>query len=111
MISEYKCEGCNKKADTTKRCYVSELPNYLILHLQRICFNYDKFENEKVNSRFEFPHDLNIYDYTLEAHKAENKPPSIEDYQYKLKGIVVHIGSAEYGHYFSYIRGDNGQWL
>lgn len=23
----------------------------------------------------------------------------------------MHIGSAEYGHYFSFIRGDDGQWL
>jgi ubiquitin carboxyl-terminal hydrolase 34 len=44
-ISDYKCEGCNKKVDVTKRSYISELPNYLILYLQRICFDYDKFEN------------------------------------------------------------------
>lgn len=24
---------------------------------------------------------------------------------------MVHIGSADFGHYFSYIRGDNGKWL
>ena len=45
VVPEYKCEGCGKKADTTKRCYISQLPNYLILHLQRIGFNYTTFEN------------------------------------------------------------------
>lgn len=35
-----------------------------------MCFNYDKFENEKVNSRWEFPHELNIYDYTLSKEKG-----------------------------------------
>lgn len=28
-----------------------------------------------------------------------------------MKGIVVHIGSAEYGHYFSYIKVSETQWL
>lgn len=26
-----------------------------------------------------------------------------EYYEYKLAGVVVHIGTADYGHYFSYI--------
>lgn len=34
-----------------------------------------------------------------------------EDFDYQLKGIVVHIGSAEYGHYFSYIKTGESQWL
>jgi ubiquitin C-terminal hydrolase len=29
-------------------------------------------------------------------------PP--EYYQYKLKGVVVHDGMADYGHYYSFIR-------
>lgn len=31
-------------------------------------------------------------------------------YQYKLRGVVVHYGSSEAGHYYSYIR-DNKQWF
>lgn len=34
-----------------------------------MCFNYDKFENEKVNSRWEFPNNLNVFPYTLDAQK------------------------------------------
>lgn len=26
-----------------------------------------------------------------------------EYYEYRLAGVVVHIGAAEYGHYYSYI--------
>jgi len=29
---------------------------------------------------------------------------------YKLKGVVVHIGQAEFGHYYSYIDTEE-QWL
>ena len=35
-----------------------------------------------------------------------------EDYfTYKLKGIVVHTGSADSGHYYSYAEGKNGKWV
>ncbi len=27
-----------------------------------------------------------------------------EYYEYKLAGVVVHVGSADFGHYFSYIN-------
>lgn len=52
VISDYQCDSCKKKTDVTKSCYLAETPNYFIIHLTRMCFNYDKFENEKVNSRW-----------------------------------------------------------
>jgi ubiquitin carboxyl-terminal hydrolase 34 len=70
VISDYKCDNCDKKTDTAKRCFISGLPNYLFLYLQRICFNYDKFENEKINTRWEFPHQLNLFDYTIDKEKG-----------------------------------------
>ncbi len=32
------------------------------------------------------------------------EPPNAKQYQYTLKGIVVHSGSAFAGHYYSYIK-------
>lgn len=29
---------------------------------------------------------------------------------YKLKGVVIHYGVSEAGHYTSYIRIENGEW-
>lgn len=55
-ISDYQCDTCSQKCDVVKRSFLDTTPNYFIIHLQRMCFNYDKFENEKVNSRWEFPH-------------------------------------------------------
>lgn len=31
--------------------------------------------------------------------------------KYTLKGVVVHYGTAEFGHYFSYIKINEDQWL
>lgn len=30
---------------------------------------------------------------------------------YKLRGVLVHSGQATGGHYFSYIRNDDGKWF
>jgi ubiquitin carboxyl-terminal hydrolase 34 len=97
VISDYKCDACNKKADVMKRQFISGLPNVLIVHLQRIVFNLDILQNEKINSRVEFPHELNLAPYMGDQGEQS-------DAHYKLTGVVVHIGAADYGHYFSYIE-------
>lgn len=35
-----------------------------------------------------------------------------EYYQYKLRGVIIHIGNAESGHYYSLINVDNREsWV
>ncbi len=36
---------------------------------------------------------------------------SPEYYEYRLKGVVVHLGTADFGHYYSYIECEDGKWL
>lgn len=130
-IEGFKCETCNKNVTITKRNSLAELPNVLIIHLQRIFYNYEIDKNEKINSRLEFPKTLNLKNYTIEELTRKNvagksKGSSYESsenfetddiyfkhssyYEYHLVGTVVHTGTAETGHYFSYIntfRGGN----
>ncbi len=126
-ISDYKCEACKKNVTITKRNSIAELPNVLIVHLQRIGFNYDTFQNDKVNSRLEFPKHLDLKNYTSEqickrenkVNDEESKDSNIESkgeesfpfyikedsyYEYELVGVVVHTGTADAGHYYSYIN-------
>lgn len=63
-ISDYNCEACKKKVNITKRVCLHELPNVLIVHLQRIIFDLDQLQNIKINSRFEFPNEFNLEPYT-----------------------------------------------
>lgn len=51
-------------------------------------------------------------------NEAMNVEDPDENYEYKLVGVVVHMGTADAGHYISYIninRGtkseDNPEWL
>lgn len=70
VISDFRCEGCNKKVDITKRNMITETPNVLIIHLQRLLFDFDTCMNEKMNQHFEFPTHLNLKPYSYHAVMA-----------------------------------------
>ncbi len=148
-ISDFFCDKCNKKVDVSKRVCLSELPNVLVIHLQRIVYDFDMQMNSKINSKLEFPNYLNLEPYTEEGLEArERKAPPKQTgeegeeaflniantastgnekgaanvaqdndpfhgkgemyYQYKLVGVVVHYGTADAGHYYSYINTNRG---
>jgi len=155
-IEDYYCDECKKKNNITKRTCIESLPNVLIIHLQRIVFDLDTLMNQKINSRLEFPFELNLEPYTKEGlewrekakDKKKKKPQQTEQkgdkgdedviqpevseetamqeevsaeeesgpyklhpkeyYEYKLAGVVVHVGTAEFGHYYSYINTNRG---
>jgi len=65
IINDYQCDGCNKKVDLSKRSLISKTPNVLIVHLQRIVFNFDTFQNDKLNSFMEFPNTLDLKPYSF----------------------------------------------
>jgi uncharacterized UBP type Zn finger protein len=45
IISDFKCEACNQKVEVERKTVLHKLPNMLILHLQRIVFDMDTFNN------------------------------------------------------------------
>ena len=74
VINDYECDNCKKKVDISKRILISQAPNVLIVHLQRIIFNFDTFRNDKINSFFEFPQLLDLKPYSFyEVMKKENR--------------------------------------
>ena len=111
-IEEFKCETCKKKVTISKRTSLAKLPNVLFVHLKRFYMNYETEGTEKINSKFEFPNTINLSKFCVEEiTKIKNKEqesdeiyPKLEEYyEYELKGINVHLGSAEGGHYISFI--------
>lgn len=130
---------------TSKRCSIAVLPKHLILHLKRFEFNYDTMVAFKLNPRLEFPHELDLYPYTKQhrheqearereangsdasappvpvasdkAHQEPLMPLTPIDCIYSLAGVVVHTGTAQSGHYYSFVkeRGqfeeDTGKWF
>eukprot|EP01029_Cantina_marsupialis_P022610 TRINITY_DN5523_c0_g1_i1.p1 TRINITY_DN5523_c0_g1~~TRINITY_DN5523_c0_g1_i1.p1 ORF type:complete len:1765 (-),score=588.41 TRINITY_DN5523_c0_g1_i1:169-5421(-) len=117
------CDECNEKKDTLRRTCFGELPNVLCLHLKRFDLDYTTFETVKLNSRCEFPMELNMKQYSkegldiLDALNGGERTPEIEeilndpDYAYDLCGMIIHLGVAQGGHYYSIIKDrTNDQW-
>ena len=112
IIDDFNCSNCNQKVTINKRTSLSDLPNILVFHLKRFYMNYEIERTEKINSRFEFPLNINMKEFCTEdieisGKKFENEDIYIKEesyYSYELKGINIHMGSADGGHYFSVIN-------
>ena len=130
--NQYYCEKCDKKVDALRRTCLKEMPRYLIATLKRFDFDFDLMIRKKLNDYFEFEVELDMSQFTddylnqkekLEREREEKKKSetagdeegkSIEDeiklkqppeyYKFDLVGIVVHTGTADSGHYYSYIK-------
>ena len=114
IIENFECGTCKKNVNISKRTSLAKLPNVLFIHLKRFNMNYESQITEKINSKFEFPNTLNLKNFCVEnITKNENTgmpyetcdifPKEDDYYQYELKGINVHLGNAQGGHYISFI--------
>ena len=120
--NKYFCEQANQRVDAVKRMCITHLPQTLILHLKRFEFDLECMRKHKVNDCCEFPTLLNMYAYTRDGIEAREKAAreaarlgrdpaaavalveSADDCDYKLVGVLVHTGTADSGHYYSYIK-------
>ncbi|KAJ3435966.1 ubiquitin carboxyl-terminal hydrolase faf-y-related [Anaeramoeba flamelloides] len=72
--NKYYSEKLGKKVDAIKRVCIHTLPKLLILNLKRIEYNFQTMKRYKVNDKYEFPFELNLYNYTKEGiEEKENK--------------------------------------
>jgi hypothetical protein len=92
IINGYKIE--NELFDIRKFSTIKVMPPHLILLLKRFEYDYTTWTRYKISTPFTFPVDL-----------------SMGNRQYRLDGVVIHHGSAEFGHYYSYIRQEPRHWL
>uniref|UniRef100_A0A7S0I4I2 Ubiquitin carboxyl-terminal hydrolase n=1 Tax=Hanusia phi TaxID=3032 RepID=A0A7S0I4I2_9CRYP len=77
-------------------------PPILIVNLQRVQFSPTLGIPEKINSRFEFPEELDLTDFMDKSEPVDPTGPS----HYLLHSVVVHSGYSQGGHYYAYIRPD-----
>lgn len=81
------------------RTGLEHVPDSLVLGLKR--FRYETYDGgAKVNDRFDFPELIDMTPYKIECLTGSPKPmdPDI----FRLVGVVVHDGTLQYGHYWSY---------
>lgn len=122
----YQCDHCEAKVRALRRVCIKHLPNFLIIALRRFEFDFDSMTRVKLNDFCEFPLEINMEPYTQEGLERQEKekekaagkdvaasPKKFPDnyYNYKLRGIVIHAGTAESGHYYSYIQDSLMKWF
>lgn len=100
--NKYKCSTCDRHVDAVKRACLKDIPDNLIFHLKRFDFNLRSLTRNKINDFFSFPTHIDMRPYTVEhlADPSKTGPPDM----FELVGVLVHSGTAESGHYYSYIR-------
>ena len=100
--NKYSCTSCGSYVDAVKRACLKDIPDHLIFHLKRFDYDVMTGQRSKINSRFEFPREIDMAPYHVDSLKSpeEHGPPDV----FELVGILVHSGSAESGHYYSYIQ-------
>lgn len=106
--NKYSCEACGRHVDAVKQISIKSLPDNLIFHLKRFEYAFDIGKRIKVNDWFQFPREIDLFPYTMghiEMQEKKIKRPKEETEEiYELVGVLVHTGTAESGHYYSYIR-------
>lgn len=100
--NKYKCSTCDRHVDAVKRACLKDIPDNLIFHLKRFDFNLRTLQRSKINDHFAFPTHIDMRPYTIEHLSDPAK--DVEEDVFELVGVLVHSGTAESGHYYSYVR-------
>ncbi|KAJ5117180.1 hypothetical protein N7526_011289 [Penicillium atrosanguineum] len=100
--NKYSCTGCNRHVDAVKRASLKHVPDDLIFHLKRFDFDMVSLTRSKINDEFQFPDRIDMTPYKVE-HLSDPEA-HIEPDIFELVGVLIHTGTAESGHYYSYTR-------
>ncbi|RCI13809.1 hypothetical protein L249_8008 [Ophiocordyceps polyrhachis-furcata BCC 54312] len=100
--NKYKCSTCDRHVDAVKRACLKDVPDNVIFHLKRFDFNLRTLQRSKINDYFSFSTTIDLRPYTIEH--LDQATSAAEEDLFELVGILVHSGTAESGHYYSYIK-------
>jgi len=92
------CERCKRKNDCEKRIAFKELPEVLCVHIKRFRYDAGWFNGTKNSKVVTFP-----VNRALDMGPFLDEPPP-HPVEYKLVGLIQHIGSMGGGHYISYCQ-------
>jgi hypothetical protein len=78
---------------------LQSIPDSLIIDLKRFSYDQRRHQVVKLSQRVSFPKSLNISEYMNASTDG-----SVSDALYELSAVIVHLGSADFGHYLTYVR-------
>ncbi|OQD90430.1 hypothetical protein PENANT_c001G09677 [Penicillium antarcticum] len=98
--NKYFCTSCDNHVNAVKRACLKDVPDNLIFHLKRFDFDMVTMLRSKINDEFMFARHIDMTPYTVE-HLSDPEQPVQPDW-FELTGVLVHTGTAESGHYYTY---------
>lgn len=103
---QFKCDNCKKQVEGTKRMYIFEPPEILILHLKKF---------KRKNNGITFEKSRSLVDFPITGLKLDETYTPIhikKNYVYDLKAVSKHMGSSiRSGHYVAYCNNSlNDKW-
>lgn len=117
QLCDHECSHCKNKVKMSIRNMFASYPPILTIHFKRFKENI----SQKTSLKIEFPETLNVRQYILPSYASPSKTDipsvvvarSIDDshFEYKLVGVVAHMGIAQFGHYVSYVTNSCGEWF
>ncbi|XP_067247033.1 ubl carboxyl-terminal hydrolase 18 [Chanodichthys erythropterus] len=99
---ECYCDRCDQKQPSTHELKLVSLPPILCVHLKR--FRNDHGFTRKLNSKVTFPETFNTDVFATGQSENVANDSRRSDEHYSLYAVIVHLGSAMFGHYTAYIR-------
>ncbi|KAI9894791.1 MAG: hypothetical protein M1814_000010 [Vezdaea aestivalis] len=100
--NKYSCTSCERHVDAVKRTCLKDIPDNLIFHLKRFEFDLRTMQRSKINEAFDFPDKIDMRPYTLDY--LSNPEADVVPDMFAVVGVLIHTGTAESGHYYSYIK-------
>lgn len=101
--NKYKCSTCDRHVNAVKRACLKDIPDSLIFHLKRFDYNLRTQLRSKINDHFSFPKKIDMTPYKVD-YLINGSDELITEDVFELVGVLVHSGTAESGHYYSFIR-------
>eukprot|EP01022_Parablepharisma_sp_SALTPOND_P019901 TRINITY_DN3485_c0_g1_i1.p1 TRINITY_DN3485_c0_g1~~TRINITY_DN3485_c0_g1_i1.p1 ORF type:complete len:2266 (+),score=263.03 TRINITY_DN3485_c0_g1_i1:3212-10009(+) len=114
--NKYYCEKYSKSLKANKRSFIKKLSQTVIINLKRFEFDRNTSRRRKLNDFCEFPQEIDFYKWTQDGQMGKPNPFP-KEFRYTLVGVLIHSGSTEGGHYYSFIKERNpksanyGKWF
>lgn len=100
--NQYKAEGIGL-INASRSHAIKKSPEILIFQLKRFDFDLSTLKRKKINSEFEIEDEVDIKKILTQTEIESNS-------LYELFGIIEHLGNAEGGHYYSFIKNEDNKW-
>ncbi|KAJ8268970.1 hypothetical protein COCON_G00115770 [Conger conger] len=102
------CERCGEKTPSEQGFKLIYLPAVVCVHLKR--FRYDNGYTKKLYSKVSFPPALDFKKILKQEQVSKSSEQPQSEWQYKLYAVIVHCGTAMFGHYTAYIKHEGDIW-